>query len=96
MRELVFDVLVPWLLVTFTLLAVILSSSVNVDEWLDCFLDGPCGHWLEKGGRVGVVCHRHILVAITVVLVQVQDVARVGDGRARVEDLRHFSPFVTS
>ena len=65
----------------------ILLSRWDVSEGLDSLLDGPCWHRFEEGGRVGIVCHSHVLVAVTVVLIQVVNIARVGDGGARFKDL---------
>ena len=74
----------------------ILFSSWDVGEGLDSLLDGPCWHGFEEGGRVGVVCHSHVLVAVTVVLIQVVNIARVCNRGARFKDLGHLSPLIGS
>ena len=65
----------------------ILLSCWDVNEWLDSFLDGPCWHGFKEVGRVRVIRHRHVQVAVTVVLIHVINIARVGNRSARFKDL---------
>ena len=64
--------LINWLvrlcsLKLFSELLCILSGCGDVSEGLDGLLDGPCWHGFEERGRVGIVRHSHVQVAVHVV-----------------------------
>ena len=65
----------------------ILLSCWDVNEGLDSFLNGPCWHGFEEVGWVRIVSHRHVQVAVTVVLIHVIDITRIGNGSTRLKDL---------
>ena len=65
----------------------ILLSCWDVNEGLDRFLNGPCWHRFEEVGWVRIVCHRHVQVAVTVVLIHVVNITRVGNGSTSLKDL---------
>ena len=67
-------ILLPGKLFDWLFLLLKLRLSWDIQKRLDCLLNGPCWHRFEEFGRIWIIGHCHVLVAIAKMRVQVGNI----------------------